>query len=180
MTVQERRVTPISYEPQDAWDEAYDADGEARPLYAPLLAALAGHDLHALAAAVAQHATGEGATFGADRAFPVDPIPRLIEADEWRELEDGLGQRVRALDAFVSDLARERRIVQAGVVPERLAGTLPFLEPDLADLPEPVSARIVIAGLDVVRDIEGRFHVLEDNVRTPSGIAYLLATRRAT
>jgi carboxylate-amine ligase len=180
MTVQERRATPISYEPQDAWDEAYDADGEPRPLYAPLLAALAGHDLHALAAAVAQHATGEGATFGADRAFPVDPIPRLIEADEWRELEAGLGQRVRALDAFVSDLARERRIVQAGVVPERLAGTLPFLEPDLADLPEPVSARIVIAGLDVVRDIEGRFHVLEDNVRTPSGMAYLLATRRAT
>jgi carboxylate-amine ligase len=179
MTVQERRVTPISYEPHDAWDEAFDATGEARPLYASLLARLADRDLGALAAEVAEHAAGEGATFGGDRAFPIDPIPRLIAADEWQELEDGLGQRVRALDAFVSDLARERRAVGADVVPERLVATLPFLEPDLAELPDPVSARICIAGLDVVRDIEGRFHVLEDNVRTPSGMAYLLATRRA-
>ena len=180
MTVQERRVTPISYEPQDAWDEAFEPDGEPRPLYAALLARLAGRDLAVLADEVAAHAAGEGATFGGDRAFPVDPIPRLIAADEWRELEADLGQRVRALDAFVSDLARGRRVVQAGVVPERLAATLPFLEPDLAELPDPVSARIAIAGLDVVRDVEGRFHVLEDNVRTPSGMAYLLATRRAT
>lgn len=180
MTVQERRVAPISYEPSDAWDEAFDADGEPRPLYASLLARLADCDLTALATAVAEHAAGEGATFGGDRAFPIDPIPRLIESVEWRELEAGLGQRVRALDAFVGDLARERRAVEAGVVPERLAATLPFLEPDLADLPDPPSARIAIAGLDVVRDIDGRFHVLEDNVRTPSGMAYLLATRRAT
>ncbi len=87
--------------------------------------------------AVGEHAAGEGATFGGDRAFPVDPVPRLIAGDEWRALEEGLGQRVRALDAFVSDLARERRVVQAGIVPERLAATLPFLEPDLADLPDP-------------------------------------------
>src|SRR4051794_12437512 len=119
MTVQERRATPISYEPQDAWDEAFDASGDARPLYASLLARLADSDLGALAHAVAEHAAGEGATFGGDRAFPVDPIPRLIEGHEWRALEDGLGQRVRALDAFVSDLARERRIVEADVVPER-------------------------------------------------------------
>jgi uncharacterized circularly permuted ATP-grasp superfamily protein len=66
------------------------------------------------------------------------------------------------------------------VLPERLASDLPFFEPDLADIPAPPGARIAIAGLDVVRDGEGAFHVLEDNVRTPSGMAYLLATRRAS
>ncbi len=180
MTVQERRVSPFDYAPAEGWDEAFAADGSPRPLYASLLAELAERDLAELAGSVAEHAAGEGATFGGDRAFPIDPIPRLIAADEWSELEAGLGQRVRALNAFVGDLARERRVVEAGVVPERLAATLPFLEPDLADVPDPVAAHIAIAGLDVVRDGAGRFHVLEDNVRTPSGMAYLLATRRAT
>lgn len=180
MTVQERRTAPIPYVPQDAWDEAFTPDGAPRPLYASLLDRLAEHDLGALAASVADHAASEGATFGGDRAFPVDPIPRLIEQHEWVALEEGLGQRVRALDAFVRDMARERQIVQAGLIPERLAATLPFLEPDLADMPDQVGARIAIAGLDVVRDADGQFRVLEDNVRTPSGMAYLLATRRAT
>jgi uncharacterized circularly permuted ATP-grasp superfamily protein len=127
----------------------------------------------------AAHAADEGATFGSDRAFPIDPIPRLIEASDWEELEVGLGQRIRALDAFVGDIAGPQRIVDAGAVPQRLADHLPFREPDLADVPDPPSARIAIAGLDVVRDAEGRFRVLEDNVRTPSGMAYLLAARRA-
>jgi carboxylate-amine ligase len=180
MTVPTRRTTPIAYQPIDAWDEAFDAGGRPRPLYAELVAWLADRDLSALADAVAEHVAGDGATFGGDRAFPVYPIPRLLEAGEWSALADGLGQRVRALDAFVADLAGSRRVVDAGVVPERLVATLPFFEPDLADLPDPPAARIAIAGLDVVRDAHGSFRVLEDNVRTPSGMAYLLATRRAT
>lgn len=179
MTVQERQSAAPAYHPGDAWDEAYDAAGEPREIYAELLAALPHGDLDALAEAVAAHAAGEGATFGGDEAFPVDPIPRLIGAAEWASLEQGLGQRVRALDAFVADMAAQRRAVAAGVLPARIADTLPFHEPDLRDLPDPPSARIAIAGLDVVRDADGRFHVLEDNVRTPSGMAYLLATRRA-
>jgi uncharacterized circularly permuted ATP-grasp superfamily protein len=180
MTVDTRRTTPLVYQPDDTWDEAFDAGGRPRPHYAALLSWLAERDLSALADAVGEHVADDGATFGGDRAFPVDPIPRLLETDEWQALADGLGQRVRALDAFAGDLARDRRAVDAGVVPERLVATLPFLEPDLADLPDPPGPRIAIAGLDVVRDADGRSRVLEDNVRTPSGMAYLLATRRAT
>jgi uncharacterized circularly permuted ATP-grasp superfamily protein len=180
MTVPVRRPAPLNYEPTDAWDEAFDADGEPRPLYEPLMAALADVDLAELSRVVGEHAAGEGATFGGDQAFPVDPIPRIVNGQEWEQLETGLGQRVRALDAFVADLSGERRVVTEGVLPERLANDLPFFEPDLADIPGPPGARIAIAGLDVVRDAGGAFHVLEDNVRTPSGMAYLLATRRAT
>jgi uncharacterized circularly permuted ATP-grasp superfamily protein len=180
MTVQERGPAPRPYEPTDAWDEAFDADGEPRPLYVALMAALQGADLGALSRLVSEHAADEGATFGGDRTFPVDPIPRLIESHEWTHLEQGLGQRVRALDAFVGDMAGARRVVAEGVLPQRLADDLPFHEPDLSELPDPPGARIAIAGLDVVRDADGTFHVLEDNVRTPSGMAYLLATRRAS
>lgn len=180
MTVPLRRPTPLKYEPTDAWDEAFDADGEPRPLYAPLIGALADVDLAELGRAVGEHAAGEGATFGGQQAFPVDPIPRLISPAEWAPLESGLGQRVRALDAFVADMSGDRRVVAAGVLPEQLASDLPFYEPDLAEVPPAPGARIAIAGLDVVRDAAGAFHVLEDNVRTPSGMAYLLATRRAS
>jgi uncharacterized circularly permuted ATP-grasp superfamily protein len=180
MSVPVRRPTPLRYEPTDAWDEAFDADGEPRPLYESLMGALSGVELGDLARVVGKHAAGEGATFGGNEAFPVDPIPRLISGEEWELLESGLGQRVRALNAFVSDMAGERRVVSEGVLPQRLATDLPFHEPDLAELPAPPGAHIAIAGLDVVRDGEGAFHVLEDNVRTPSGMAYLLATRRAS
>ena len=95
MTVQERRPSPPDgYQPTDAWDEAFDADGEPRALYAELLEALARTDLDALAHAVTAHAADEGATFGSGGAFPIDPIPRLIEAGDWEELEVGLGQTV--------------------------------------------------------------------------------------
>jgi uncharacterized circularly permuted ATP-grasp superfamily protein len=180
MTVPVRRPTPLTYEPTGAWDEAFDSDGEPRPLYESLIAALAEVDLAGLRREVGEHAAGEGATFGGDQAFPVDPIPRLISGDEWELLESGLGQRVRALDAFVTDMSGERRVVAEGLLPQRLASDLPFFEPDVADFPAPPGARIAIAGLDVVRDAAGAFHVLEDNVRTPSGMAYLLATRRAS
>ncbi|HEU4656826.1 MAG TPA: circularly permuted type 2 ATP-grasp protein [Capillimicrobium sp.] len=166
--------------PTDAYDEAYDDDGEPRPHYAAVVAALEEQDLEELSERVRRFAADHGATFGHGRVFAVDPVPRLLTAAEWADLEDGLGQRVRALDAFVRDVASgEQRIVAAGVLPERLARSLPFREDDLAGAPEPPGARVAIAGLDVVRDRSGRFRVLEDNVRTPSGLAYVLAARGA-
>jgi uncharacterized circularly permuted ATP-grasp superfamily protein len=173
--------SPTRYRPaSETWDEAFDADGEPRPHYARLVEALDGRDLTALAGAVVDHAAGNGATFGDGDVFRLDPIPRLIAADEWAALEAGLGQRVRALDAFARDVATgEERAMAAGVVPAHIAAGLPFREPGLADVPEPPGARVAVAGLDVIRDADGRFRVLEDNVRTPSGLAYLLAARGA-
>jgi uncharacterized circularly permuted ATP-grasp superfamily protein len=119
----------------------------------------------------------ENVGFG-DGPFRLDPIPRVIGADDWTRLAAGLTQRVRALDAWCADVYGERRIVRDGVVPARVIDTIDTLEPDLAGVSLP--RWIGIAGLDIVRAPDGRFLVLEDNVRTPSGMAYAMAARTVT
>jgi uncharacterized circularly permuted ATP-grasp superfamily protein len=141
---------------------------------------LAGADLGELSAAVARDARRRGVSFGSadgEQSFRIDPIPRLIDASEWSELAAGVAQRVRALELFVRDVYGDRRIVAAGVVP---AGSLTHAEhhePLLRGLGGLLRSWITVAGLDVVRDSDGSFKVLEDNLRTPSGIAYAVATR---
>ena len=162
------------------YDEAYERPGTPRAHYSGLLNALDGRDLGDLGREVAQAAEERGIAFGEepDGAFLVDPVPRLITADEWRGLEPGLVQRVRALDAFVADAYGERRIVEAGVVPAYVIESAEYHEPALAG--HDLSGGVCIAGLDIVRDRDGQFLVLEDNVRTPSGIAYVVAARELT
>ena len=118
-----------------------------------------------------------GVTFG-PRRFEVDPVPRIIEAEEWRELSAGIAQRVRALEAFVADAYGAQAIVAAGAVPERVLEGADHYEPALRGL-RPPGGWIGVAGLDLLRGPDGRFAVVEDNVRTPSGAAYLLAARQA-
>jgi uncharacterized circularly permuted ATP-grasp superfamily protein len=127
-------------------------------------------------ASAASHAV-ENVPFG-DGPFRLDPIPRVIAAADWMPLEAGLIQRVRALDAWCADVYGERRIVRDGVVPARVIDTIETLEPALAGLSLP--RWVGIAGLDVVRAPDGRFLVLEDNVRAPSGIAYAIVAREVT
>jgi uncharacterized circularly permuted ATP-grasp superfamily protein len=137
-------------------------------------------DLSELSAAVARDTHRRGVSFeSADGAqgFRIDPIPRVIDATEWRVLSTGVAQRVRALELFVRDVYGERRIVQAGVVPARSLDSARHYEPKLTGMGEEISSWITVAGLDVVRDSDGSFKVLEDNLRTPSGIAYAVATR---
>ena len=137
-------------------------------------------DLGELSAAVARDASRRGVSFGSStggQAFRIDPIPRLIDAGEWRDLSEGVAQRVRALELFVRDVYGERRIVRAGVVPSRCLEGAQHYEPRLMGMGEDISSWITVAGLDVVRDSDGSFKVLEDNLRTPSGIAYAVATR---
>jgi uncharacterized circularly permuted ATP-grasp superfamily protein len=159
------------------YDEAYERPEKPRAHYRRLLSALDGRDLGDLGRQVAQAAADRGITFGEEPegAFLVDPIPRLITADEWRGLEAGLVQRVQALAAFVADAYGQRRIVTAGVVPAYVIESAEYYEPVLAG--HDLSGGAYIAGLDVVRDRDGRFLVLEDNLRTPSGIAYVVAAR---
>jgi uncharacterized circularly permuted ATP-grasp superfamily protein len=164
-----------------AYDEALDAAGAPRPHYAELLAALGSMDVGAVANGLAAEFEREGVTFrvdGADDPFRLDPVPRVLTRDEWDQLRAGLEQRVLALDRFVADVYGRREIVSGGVVPARAVDTCDHLEPRVAELPPP-AVRIGVAGLDVVRDPAGRFRVLEDNVRTPSGFAYVLAGRAA-
>jgi uncharacterized circularly permuted ATP-grasp superfamily protein len=137
-------------------------------------------DLSELCEAVAHDASARGICFGSPdepQEFRIDPIPRLIDAARWDELSAGVAQRVRALELFVRDCYGERRIVHDGVVPERALTGANHFEPQLAGMGERVRSWITVAGLDVVRDSDGTFKVLEDNLRTPSGIAYAVATR---
>jgi uncharacterized circularly permuted ATP-grasp superfamily protein len=129
-----------------------------------------------LAERVTAASRATGVSFGGDRPFHVDPVPRLLGADEWQLLEVGLIQRVLALEAFVADAYGERRIVEAGVVPARVIDSCDHFEPLVAELPAP-PVRIGVAGLDVVRDENGVLRVLEDNLRTPSGMGYMKAAR---
>jgi len=139
---------------------------------------LDGHDPARLAAAVRDAV--EGVTFGAkgDERFHLDPIPRVIAASEWDPLAAGLAQRVRALEAWCGDVYGARRIVSDGVVPARVIETIDTYEPPLQGIERP--QWVGIAGLDVVRAPDGGFLVLEDNLRTPSGMAYAVIAREAT
>jgi uncharacterized circularly permuted ATP-grasp superfamily protein len=137
-------------------------------------------DLRQLCQSVGDDARARGVCFGdadAPQEFHIDPIPRLIEAAQWAELSAGVVQRVRALDLFVRDVYGERRIVRDGVVPERAITGANHHEPLLDGMGPQIGSWITVAGLDVVRDSDGAFKVLEDNLRTPSGIAYAVATR---
>jgi uncharacterized circularly permuted ATP-grasp superfamily protein len=171
---------PFSYEPESGcYDEALLPSGAPRPPYLELFRRLADAGVGELAERVAAEARATGVAFGGEgdsQPFHVDPVPRLFGAEEWEALEAGLIQRVLALEAFVADVYGERQIVRAGRVPARVVETCDHLEPRLSELPAP-PVRIGVAGLDVVRDADGVLRVLEDNVRTPSGIAYMTAAR---
>jgi uncharacterized circularly permuted ATP-grasp superfamily protein len=159
-----------------AFDET-DTDASA---YGSLLRRVAGGDLPRLARQVQDSVDACGCMFSDEEGearFVVDPIPRLLDGADWDPLAAALSQRVRALEAFAADAYGDQRIVAAGVVPERIVTGAEHYDPRLRGLP--VRLWIGIAGLDLIRGPDGRFAVLEDNVRTPSGLAYLLAARTA-
>jgi len=161
-------------------DEAFGPDGRPRPHYAEVLAALAGHDLAALAADLRSLAAAEGVRYGAGEAahpLVVDPVPRIIAAEEWAGVEAGVRQRVRALEAFAADALGPRATVRDGVVPADLLEGSPHLPPRLRALPPP-PVLVGAAGLDLVRGPDGRLAVLEDNARTPTLMAYAVWARR--
>ena len=114
---------------------------------------------------------------GIERIFPFDLIPRVIAPHEWKHIEDGLKQRVLALNAFVQDVYNEQTIITSGVIPPEVVFSSPNYEPAVRGFTPPAKAWIVIAGIDLVRDKNGTFYVLEDNARTPSGVSYVLQNR---
>jgi uncharacterized circularly permuted ATP-grasp superfamily protein len=113
----------------------------------------------------------------AERLIPFDIIPRVISRTEWARLEAGLVQRVKALNLFLADLYGERNIVRAGVLPPDIIFRNPYFQPEMANRRVPHDVYVHIAGIDIVRTDEHDFHVLEDNVRTPSGVSYMLENR---
>ncbi|HEV2059816.1 MAG TPA: circularly permuted type 2 ATP-grasp protein, partial [Solirubrobacteraceae bacterium] len=179
-----RSATPANGEAPDldtftsGFDEARGASGEPRPAYAQTLRALDGADLGALCRTIAERFEQREVSFGAD-PFVVDPVPRLIEGAEWDALAEGLAQRARALNCFLRDAYGARRIVAAGVVEADVIERAGGYEPDLLGRLPGRGSPAAIIGFDVVRDPDGEFFVLEDNLRTPSGFAYAVAAREA-
>jgi uncharacterized circularly permuted ATP-grasp superfamily protein len=160
------------------YDEDRDPSGRPRAGYGRALRALESTDLDRLRRTVANTLDRRGVSFGAE-PFVVDPIPRLIAVDEWEALADGLAQRARALNCFLRDAYGERRIVAEGIVELDGIEQAEGYEPDLLGRLPARGAPAAIIGFDVVRDPDGAFLVLEDNLRTPSGFTYMLAAREA-
>jgi carboxylate-amine ligase len=160
------------------YEEAFTGEGAPRPHYAAALGELERQGPDAVRLAVCHLLAGEGVTFGGGQ-FTIDPVPRVIPADEWRLLEAGLIQRVDALRRFVDDAYGPARIVREGIVPAFVLESADHHERAMRDAPMPGAGAIAVAGLDVVRGEDGRYLVLEDNTRTPSGIAYSIAAREA-
>jgi uncharacterized circularly permuted ATP-grasp superfamily protein len=113
-----------------------------------------------------------------ERIFPFDIIPRIISAKEWQRLEQGLKQRIEALNLFITDVYGEQKIIKDGVVPEALVKTCADYRPQCEGLKPPRGVWCHITGTDLVRDKNGEFYVLEDNLRCPSGVSYVLENRQ--
>jgi uncharacterized circularly permuted ATP-grasp superfamily protein len=164
------------------FDEGFGADGTPRSCARAGLEAVARADAAELPGLVSRTLRRAGVRFSSvegDLEFYVDPVPRVISAADWEPVKQGLAQRVRALNAFVADVYGDQRIVAEGIVPPEVVRSADYYEPAMRGLKPPGGIWIGVAGLDLVRDHDGEWLVLEDNVRTPSGFAYLHATRRA-
>jgi uncharacterized circularly permuted ATP-grasp superfamily protein len=168
-----------------AWDEVFAADGTPRPDSAALHAALqqmSAEDLASRSVALQRAFRDQGITFslsGEERTFPLDLVPRLVSAPEWDVIERGVQQRVRALEAFLADVHAGQEVVRDGIVPRRvLVSSSAHCRPAHGVVPAN-GVRVHVSGVDLIRDENGEFRVLEDNLRTPSGISYVVENRRA-
>jgi uncharacterized circularly permuted ATP-grasp superfamily protein len=119
-----------------------------------------------------------GDSQGCERIIPFDIVPRIVGRDEWEVLERGLRQRITALNMLIHDLYHERRVVRDGVLPEHVAATATGFRPQCVGLMPPRGVWCHITGTDLVRDSDGQYYVLEDNLRCPSGVSYVLQNRQ--
>ncbi|MGE3073217.1 MAG: circularly permuted type 2 ATP-grasp protein [Dehalococcoidia bacterium] len=176
------------YDPGVGYDEMFEAPGVPRPHCRAVFEALEGLTTQDLAEA-RQRAdlafVNLGITFtvyseseGIERIFPFDLVPRVISSTEWSKVENGLKQRVLALNAFLQDVYNEGRIIDAGLIPAEAVYSSPNYRTEVRGFTPPNGAWIHISGIDLVRDADGTMYVLEDNARTPSGVSYVLQNRQ--
>jgi uncharacterized circularly permuted ATP-grasp superfamily protein len=178
----------FAYDPGAFWDEMFGGSGEVRQFYEPLakaLSTLSPADVARRQRAADLSFQARGITFavnqgvdGVEKIMPFDLVPRIITAEEWRKVERGLQQRVRALNLFLQDIYQTAAIVRQGVVPADLVfGSRGYCR-EMRGMSVPLGVYTHIVGSDLVRDDTGEFYVLEDNLRTPSGVSYVVENRR--
>ena len=169
------------------YDEMFDAQGQCRAQYRALyerLHAMPGEELRRRQQAADLSFLHQGITFtvyggdeGTERIFPYDLLPRIITSAEWATIERGLTQRITALNLFLKDIYHEGRILAEGVVPRELIYSCRHYRREMRGVEVPRDIYVSVVGTDLVRLGDGRFVVLEDNLRVPSGVSYMLANR---
>lgn len=117
---------------------------------------------------------------GIERIFPFDIIPRIITQQDWLEVESGIKQRLKALNLFLEDIYNEQLIIKEGIIPAALIATCPHYIQEVHGIKVPHNIHVHIAGIDLIRGAKGEFYVLEDNLRCPSGVSYMLENREIT
>jgi uncharacterized circularly permuted ATP-grasp superfamily protein len=174
-----------NYRPGEAFDEMIDPEGSVRPSYKAVHSALSGStsdDLRTIAESLANNYTQAGVTFdigGVERPFPLDLVPRVIASPEWEIIEAGVAQRVRTLEAFLADIYSDARVISDGVIPSKLVTTSTHFHRAVWGVQPSNGVRIHVAGIDLIRNPAGDVRVLEDNVRVPSGVSYVMTNRNA-
>src|SRR6187431_2996419 len=157
---------------------------ESREAYRELYQALAQmtqEELRGRTESLASSYLAQGVTFdfaGEERPFPLDAVPRVITFDEWSRVESGVKQRVRALEAFLDDAYGRQHCVRDGILPAALIASSQYFYRQAAGIHSANGVRIQVSGIDLIRDEHGEMRVLEDNVRVPSGVSYVISNRR--
>ncbi len=179
-----------SYQLDAGFDEMFDADGQPRPSYRALLSRLVDlpiEDMRRRQREADAAFLQQGITFtvygdkgGTERVFPYDLLPRILTSAEWAQISRGLSQRLLALNLFLRDIYGDGRILAEGVVPRELVVTAQQCRREMRGLYHRQDVRISVAGTDLVRLPDGSFAVLEDNLRVPSGVSYMLTNRQIT
>ncbi len=189
MTPPASAILGQGYDPGTFFDEMFEAPGLPRPHYRVLHEHLSSLDARTFderrrAADVAF--LHRGITFtvysqdeGIERIFPFDLVPRIIPRREWERLERGLVQRVAALNLFLADIYHAQRILRDRVIPPELVFGARHFRREMVGIDVPQGVYVHVTGTDLVRDDKGEYFVLEDNVRSPSGVSYMLENRQA-
>ena len=171
------------------WDEMYD-DKQVRVQYQNIfdfLRSIPGEELNKKEELAKKLFMSQGVTFtvyssgeGIEKIFPFDIIPRIITASEWHFIEKGIKQRLSALNLFLKDVYHQQFILKDGIVPVELVYSCPHYLREMQGLSIPHDIYVHIAGIDLIRDNDGTIYVLEDNLRTPSGVSYMIENREIT
>lgn len=174
----------------NTWDEMYISDNHLREQYHKIIGYLekeSANDLNKKEELAKRLFMSQGITFtvydsgeGIEKIFPFDIIPRIITCAEWSFIEKGIKQRLKALNLFLKDVYNNQFIIKDQVIPASLIYSCPHFLREMHQLNVPYDIYIHIAGIDLIRDYDGTFYVLEDNLRTPSGVSYMLENREIT
>jgi uncharacterized circularly permuted ATP-grasp superfamily protein len=177
------------HEQPRVWDEMFTSGG-IRPPYQNFVSAiqnLSADEMTHKDELAKKLFMSQGITFtvyssgeGIEKIFPFDIIPRILEAAEWKHIEAGIKQRLKALNIFLKDIYNQQFIIKDGIVPAKLIYSCPNFVRQMVNVNVPFDIYTHISGIDLIRDYDGTYYVLEDNLRTPSGVSYMLENRSIT